>query len=483
MLRSIRLVAPASVAGVGFIVQHNWKSQACCASREPSSSRRCIIVGSGIVGLTTAYYLKRTGAYEEIHVIDKEDSSCLGCSFQNGGVINTEAIAPVNSYMSIFGTMKQSLLHMLTGVETNTLITWRALLEPPGILLRWLWYFWQNADAESILRNSFHMLHLGEVTGPLFEEAFAHLGFSCEGHNFLSTPGLVLFHSSDPHSTIAAKHAKFGCVKRKLYLTDGELEQVLKNSNLLGLESYGFNVGCVEPNNYTVNTRRFGDSLQRYLQDQGVTFHFSNTVKRILVTPTGNAVSAVELNDGRQLDATNFVFCAGYETCYLMRTLGISLPLAPVKAYSLHISNCSVAPDLKYATHVEGKVAALITPYRDTDPKSVRVTGIRDLDGFNDILRPERLAALLDCAKTFIGSDFDVEKDVAAWTGVMGVSPDDFPVVGKLKKFENAFVNTGHGFRGTNWSVASAKLLSQIITGDCDTILDPGSFAPSRFGV
>merc|ERR1712151_649468 len=109
--------------------------------------------------------------------------------------------------------------------------------------------------------------------------------------------------------------------------------------------------------------------------------------------------------------------------------------------------------------------------------------GIRDMDGFNTIMRRDRLDALMRTAKTFVGTDFTEEHDVTAWAGVMAVSPDDFPMVGALQKYDNMFINVGHGFRGTNWSVATAKLLSEVMVGGSRTTIDPQITSPSRFGV
>jgi len=251
-------------------------------------------------------------------------------------------------------------------------------------------------------------------------------------------------------------------------------------SGLEGLGQFNFNLGCIEPNNYTINTRSFCKQLEQYLKSQGVMFHYCSEVDRFITN--GSLVNAVTLSNGQRLVADSFVLCAGYETCYLLQNVGVHLPLAPVKAYSLHIKDAAIAPDLKYAAHLDAKVACLITPYTDLQPAAVRVTGIRDLDGFNNITRADRVQALLEAASCFVGSDWNTQyADI--WSGVMAVSPNDLPIVGNIESFENLFVNVGHGFRGTNWSLACAKLLSEVIAGDGDSCLNRGSMSPARYGV
>lgn len=460
---------------------HGVKADSSMASKPGRGVMRetCVVVGSGVVGLTTAYYLSRTGRYDSIHVIDERSDCALGASFQNGGVINVEAIAPLGSYMNIFSTLKNSLVSPLTGEPTNTHVTWRSLFEQPAVMATWFWYFLENRSEERILRNAGRMREIGRCTGPLFEETVADLGLDVKAHNFFHTPGLVLYKADDPDALVASKHSRFGSVLKKKYVTDGELSDIIDESGLPGLPHFGFNVGCVEPNNLTINTRSFCCSLRRRLEDQGVRFHFCAKVQEILVTDS--SVRAVALSGGEILEADSFVLCAGCGTVSLLRKLGITLPLAAVKAYSLHISDYISAPRLRYAALLEDGVSCLITPYHDSDPPSVRVTGIRDLDGMNDVVREKRVSSLMGSAHRFLG-EFD-EKNVAVWAGVMAVSPDDFPIVGRLERFDNLYVNVGHGFRGTNWSLATAKLLSQHMVGVSDRCLPECAIAPCRFGV
>ena len=98
-------------------------------------------------------------------------------------------------------------------------------------------------------------------------------------------------------------------------------------------------------------------------------------------------------------------------------------------------------------------MAGLFTPYREAEGEnSIRVTGIRDMDGRNPIERPERVDSLMQVAHRFAGSDWS-ERDVSVWCGIMPLSPDDFPVIGQASKFSNLYINTGHGFRGTAYSL------------------------------
>ena len=104
------------------------------------------------------------------------------------------------------------------------------------------------------------------------------------------------------------------------------------------------------------------------------------------------------------------------------------------------------------------------------------------MDGQNPIERAERVQALLEVAQKFAGSDWSM-KDVKIWCGIMPLSPDDFPVIGQTRKFTNLYLNFGHGFRGTAYSMPSARLLYQIMTGDSKKCFEQKFANPERFGL
>lgn len=197
---------------------------------------RCVIVGAGIVGLTTAYFLSLTGRYE-LHVIDSHSECSMGASFQNGGVINVESIFPVNSYLKIGVTMQRSLMSTLTGSNTNTLITPQVLYEQTRLywiyflfkepaLVKWLYYFFLNRPEPAIKKNSRTMLQIGAATGELFNAVARDIGLNHK-HNFCQTPGLCLFHVDDPQSFVERKQAMYDGIHKKTYLRGDELQRIM----------------------------------------------------------------------------------------------------------------------------------------------------------------------------------------------------------------------------------------------------------------
>ena len=146
-----------------------------------------VVVGAGVVGLTTAYQLS---AKYRVTVVDSKGEVCQGASFQNGGVVNVESIAPVNSYMNLWSTLRASAWSLMTGQPTNSIIRPSILAEHN--LFQWLWHFLENSSKERILHNSEGMRQMGAAIAPLVEEMFADLGLDRTWHNFHYTPGLLL---------------------------------------------------------------------------------------------------------------------------------------------------------------------------------------------------------------------------------------------------------------------------------------------------
>ena len=141
-------------------------------------------------------------------------------------------------------------------------------------------------------------------------------------------------------------------------------------------------MGVVEPDNRTVNTRSMCQAIERRLRARGAEVRYGRTVSRVVAHPEHGVVTGVMLDDGELLEADVVVLAAGFETTYLMRDLGLRLPLQAVKAYSLHITAAAgLTRALPYATHLAGGsplepgVACLVTPYLDSQPAAVRVTG------------------------------------------------------------------------------------------------------------
>ena len=376
------------------------------ASKENVNTKKStiVILGAGIIGLTTAYELSKVGHFN-VHVIEKRNDVCKGASYQNGGVVNVESIAPVNSYMSLWKTIQSSVISYVTGEPTNSMIRPSALLEPN--LLLWVKHFMLNSSKDKIKYHSEGMRQIGATITPLMEEMFECTGFDRQSHNFHYTPGLILSSVKNPEAYVHSKRNTFDEVFKKKYITGKDLEKIKSQSGIRGLDESvvdnTINVGCLEPNNITVNTKTLGDSLKQYLLENGVQFTFGREVN-LVTNSNDDKIKHLKCDDGSIICGDSFVVCCGYDSNRLLKSIGMAVPLVPIKAYSLHINSIQSAVNWRYAVHIQAEsgVAGLYTPYREgQDLHSLRITGIRDMDGVNPIERPERLKALMQVAQRY----------------------------------------------------------------------------------
>ena len=112
---------------------------------EKKEKLEVVIIGCGIIGLTTAYELSKKF---NVHLVEKKNNVCYGASYQNGGVVNVESISPVNSYMSLWSTIKSSVKSYVTGIPTNSMVRPEAILEPN--LGLWVKHFILNSNENQI---------------------------------------------------------------------------------------------------------------------------------------------------------------------------------------------------------------------------------------------------------------------------------------------------------------------------------------------
>ena len=302
-----------------------------------TKKKSIVVIGAGIIGLTTAYELSKVRNFN-VHVVEKRHDVCQGASFQNGGVVNVESIAPVNSYMSLWKTIRSSVLSYVTGEPTNSMIRPSALLEPN--LFLWVKHFMLNSSNDKIKYHSEGMRQIGAAITPLIEEMFENTGFDRLSHNFHYTPGLLLSTVKNPEAYVQNKRNTFDEVFMKKYITGKALETIKSESGIRGLDDGSaavddnINVGCLEPNNITVNTKNLGDSLKKYLaENAGVQFTFGREVNLVTANDNDKKIQHLKCDDGTIITGDTFVVCCGYDSNRLLKSVGMAVPLVAIKAY------------------------------------------------------------------------------------------------------------------------------------------------------
>jgi D-amino-acid dehydrogenase len=406
---------------------------------------KVLVLGSGVIGVTSAYSLAKKGF--DVTVIDRQPAVGLETSFANAGQISPGYSAPWAA----------------PGVPLKA-IKWLFQRHSPLALkadftlwqIEWTLKLLRNCTAGRYDINKERMVRLAEYSRDCIGELRGETGIAYEGR----TQGTLQVFRTQKQLDAEAKDIKVlsrlgvpfehldpeGCARVEPALA-------LVKDNLLG--------GLRLPHDETGDCQLFTKNLALEAQKLGVKFRQDVQISRLL-TENGK-LSGVEINaDGNRevLQADQYVVALGSYTRALMQVLRIQIPVYPVKGYSLTVPvvNSAMAP---VSTVMDETYKVAITRFDDR----IRVGGMAELAGFDLSLNPRRretlemvLDGLFPQGGDTSGSQF--------WTGLRPMTPDGTPIIGKAsEKFNNVWLNTGHGTLGWTMAAGSAQVLADLMDG------------------
>ncbi|MEQ6886304.1 D-amino acid dehydrogenase [Salicola sp. Rm-C-2C1-2] len=419
---------------------------------------RAIIVGAGIVGITTARMLARRGY--TVTVVDAHEGPGLETSYANAGQRSYGHVSPWAAPDLIAVGLKglirrQGPLKMHMPPAPRTL----------GFLLQTLRYAWENGRYEASNRA---LLQLGQVSRDAFNAIDHELPEGFDGHH----QGLLEI-SRDPVEYAGLQN------KAKALLEQQIEHQWLNASSVNHQEPALAATGNLQPSllingDGTGDCHRLSQLLMAQCREAGVRFLFNTTVTQW--EHDGYALEGAHVCDGSSnwLEAADTtVVCAGCASRDLTRPLGVKLPVYPVKGYSLTapLDNPDKAPR---STVVDLDNNVAITRLGDR----MRVTGFAELTGFNRRIPESRLQVLQEAVHERFPGAADL-RHAEPWTGFRPMLPDGPPALG-AGNLRNLWLNTGHGTFGWTLSAGSAELLGRMMHGEAAPI-DVRAFDPRRF--
>jgi D-amino-acid dehydrogenase len=225
------------------------------------------------------------------------------------------------------------------------------------------------------------------------------------------------------------------------------------------------------PDDETGDCHLFTQRLAALALSRGVQFRYG--VNILGVERSGDRIEALRTDAGR-VTADAYVLALGSFSTRMARSLGIRLPVYPVKGYSITVpvADAAKAP---VSTVMDESYKVAITRLGNR----IRVGGTAELSGYNTRLHPARRATLELSARSLFPAGGDYS-DVSFWTGMRPMTPDGTPVVG-ASSYRNLWLNTGHGTLGWTMACGSGRVLADLITGHPPAI-DPGGLALARYG-
>ena len=397
-------------------------------------SKRIIIIGGGISGLSSAYYLNKEG--HQVTVIDKSDITA-GASFVNAGYITPSHIIPLASP----GMIAKGIKWMF---NSSSPFYMKPRWDPD--FLRWSWYFHRSSTHTKVAKAIPVIKDINILSRSLFEDIFTSGDL---GKFQLERKGLLMMYKTDKagegEMEVAEKARFLGLEVKNLDTT--QLKKVEPNVvlNVKGAIHY-------ECDRHTTPTE-FMPKMVKYLRDAGVEIKTNEEVKEIsTVTDKINQI----ITSKASYNADEVVLAAGSWSSKISKLLRVKLPLQAGKGYSINVKEHTgiTIP----AVLMEAKAA--VTPMQGF----TRFAGTMEFSGINDTIRKERVEAIAKAANSYYPEiEISMEDKANAKSGLRPVSPDGLPYIGRSNKYNNLIFATGHAMMGWSLGPATGKLVSDIV--------------------
>lgn len=417
-----------------------------------AAAPRVLVIGGGAMGLSTAYFLWKSGV--SVEVVEKEDVGA-GSSLHNAGLICPGHFIP----LAAPGAVAQGLKYMLDP-ESPFYIK----LRPNRDLFWWMWRFKQSSTEQHVRRSMRLLLRLNALSLALYQEIAA-----TEGLEFgLQRRGLL--------SVFRTDRGRSGCAHEARLAEEIGLEARLVNRDELQALEPGVRwkaAGALfYPGDAHLVPARFVRGLADLLVAKGVRIHTGVPVTGF--ETQGERVTAVR-TPGGALAADQFVLASGAWSPSLLRGLRIRMLQQPGKGYSLAIDNPPRMPAIP-AVLREAKVA--VTPMDGF----LRFAGTLELAGLDTSITQRRVDAILKAVPQYMDDVDPARVDRRTiWSGLRPCTPDGLPYVGRFRRHPNLVAATGHAMIGMTMATATGKLVAQIVLGREPEIdiraLDPDRFA------
>ena len=417
---------------------------------------KVIVLGAGVIGVTTAYYLARAGA--EVVVIDRQAGPGLETSYANAGELSYGMTSP----WAAPGVPVKAVKWLF--MKRRPLFIW-PLISPT----MWWWgiQMLRNCNATSYAINKARMVRVSNYSRDCMPELIADTGIEYDGR---AQGTLQLFRTQKMLDASAADQAILAEFDSPFRVLDRE--GCIAAEPALAAVREKFVGGLQLTADRTGDCRMFTVALAQRCAEMGVEFRFGQNIRRLEVV--GGRVVGVDVEYRGRATADAYVCALGSYAPGLLRQVGIRLPIYPVKGYSvtLPVIDDAMAPQstIMDETHKVG-----ITRLGDR----IRVAGTAEIAGYSNRLGPHAT----ETVRFVVGDLFPGGGDLSraeGWTGLRPMTPDGTPVLGPTR-IANLFLNTGHGTLGWTMACGSGRAVADVVMGRAPEI-DFDGLTAARYG-
>lgn len=415
-----------------------------------------MVLGGGVVGVTTAYFLARDG--HDVELVERNAATGFGTSRANGGLVSVGCSQPWNS-----PSVPLTVLKSWGRVDSPFLFRTSAF---PGVI-PWGLKYLLRCRADAYARSSSASVRilsdsLKRLRAVVEETQLQYDKLQNGVLKFFASPAEL-----DKELALARRLSRDGLEFKSL-----TVDEIIALEPLLEAQRSQIAGGLYFPDDESGDAHTFTRELAGKAEQLGVRFHYGTTIDRIV--ESHGRVSHVRTDRG-DMTADLFVLALGPAAAGLARPLGVKLPIYPVKGYSVTIE-----------TH--GHIPLPKTPFIDWDRKMgitafgtrIRAGGTAEFAGYDVDPTRERWQVLhrnmLELFPSLAGAP---DADIMPWAGLRPVTPDGMPILG-ASSVQNLLLNVGHGPQGWGLSCGCAGFVADLVAGR-RTAVDAAPFAYARF--
>ncbi|HEV3044016.1 MAG TPA: D-amino acid dehydrogenase [Roseiarcus sp.] len=400
---------------------------------------RVVVLGGGVVGVTTAYQLQKDG--HEVVLLEQRDNVAAGASWGNAGMI-----APGHSF--VWSSPKAPMILLKSLAMKDQALRFRLSADPR--LYTWSWLFLKECTKAKARRNTLLKHRLAAYSQTVLAQVVAEEAIEYDRN----ARGILYFHRSQ---------AAFdrGVAQMRLLEGDGQEIKVLDRDGVIALDPSLASardkiVGAIHcPTDETGDPAKFTRALAAKVAARGGEIRTGATIRALEVA--GDKVASVTTDKG-PFKGDAYVLALGSDSPILARTIGVSLPIYPIKGYSLTIpiGNHRLPPTI---ASVDEHNLVAISRFGDR----LRVTATAEFAGYDVSHKPSDFAFMRRVTEELYpdGADYDRAE---MWAGLRPMTPTNLPFFGR-SRVGNLFLNTGHGHIGWTMSHGSARITADLIAG------------------
>lgn len=414
--------------------------------------KKVIVIGGGVVGLCSAYFLQEAG--HEVILLEKNKKPS-GASFGNAGYVCPSHVVPLAQPGMIASGIRwmfdpESPFYIKPKLDMN--------------LISWGWKFYRASTNRHVDNTKNTLRDMAWLSKKLYQDFAKKENFEFA----FKEKGLVnLFRTKkgrDKQMHEAEIANKIGIEIQELSADETQALDPHLKMNVFGSIYF--------PGDAHFYPHLFMQCMRDFLQkNERSELHFETEVERLIFS--NKKITKVLTSKG-EFSADEIVICSGAWSPNLVKNLKINIPIQAAKGYNVTLKNPKVKPNHPYLLS-EAKVA--VTPMAN----DLRFAGTLEIAGINDRINPRRVQGIIKAVPDYF-PDFDMNQfqNIEPWSGLRPCSPDGMPYLGRLKHYENLTVAAGHAMVGMSLGTGTGKIISQIISNETPEVMH-SSLDPDRF--